>query len=209
MDKDLFYISLFMIFIGVAGQLVWYFFAIHGGTNGAPTQASFQEIQNVTGYMMIIGFIILPAGLFKDGLPIPGPGAKIFLGIILVVIVGLVFTTIIMLPGAGAQSTAPKANGFISILQGSQVPGTQITFSPQNVTVVIGKNNTVQWSNDDSATHTVTSTSVPTGASSFNSGLLGAGDKYTFTFTTPGTYNYICTLHGWMHGKIKVVLQTG
>ncbi|HZW55210.1 MAG TPA: plastocyanin/azurin family copper-binding protein [Nitrososphaerales archaeon] len=204
MDKDLFYISLFLIVIGVAGQLVWFFFAMHGGVGGQPTQASFQEIQNVTGYAMILGLIILPAGLFKDGLPIPGPGARIFLGIVLVVVVGLVFTTIIMLPGAGAQ-TAPKANGFISILQGSQVPGTQITFSPQNATIVIGKNNTVQWSNDDTTTHTVTSTSVPSGASTFNSGLLGAGGKYTVTFSVPGTYDYVCTLHGWMHGKLTVV----
>ena len=43
-----------------------------------------------------------------------------------------------------------------------------LNFSPDNVTVVIGVNNTVMWTNDDVALHTVTSSSVPAGAQSFN-----------------------------------------
>lgn len=195
MDKDLFYISLFLIFIGVAGQLSWFFFGV------VPhTQASFQEMQNVSGYAMIIGLILLPAGLFKDGLPAPGYAAKVFIGLILVISIGVVFTGILLLPSA---STGPKPETFVTILYGSQVPGTAITYSPQNITVVIGVNNTVQWTNMDTAPHTVTSR--PGDPTSFNSGAIGTNGTFVYTFTQPGVYPYYCTFHpGWMHGTVIV-----
>lgn len=198
MDKDLFYISLFLIIIGVAGQLSWFFFGVI-----PHTQASFQEMQNVSGYAMLVGLILLPAGLFKDGLPAPGFAAKVFIGVILVISIGVVFTGILLLPGS--SSTGPKPDGFVTILYGSQNPGTAITFSPQNVTVIIGVNNTVQWTNKDTAPHTVTSR--PGDPTSFNSGSIAENGTFVYQFTQPGVYNYYCTFHpGWMHGTVTVVL---
>ncbi len=203
MDKDLYYISLFLIFIGAAGQLTYYFFALHGGTGGGPTQASFQEIENITGYALILGLIILPAGLFKDGLPAPGHTAKVVIGVLLVVCVGIGFTTILVAPSA--QSSGPTPTAFLTILPGSANPGTLITFSPQNVTVILNHNSTVQWVNNDNAVHTVTFVSAPSGVPLFNSGTILPGGKTVYAFTVPGTYKYICTLHpGWMHGTIVV-----
>ncbi|MHB8566322.1 MAG: cupredoxin domain-containing protein [Nitrososphaerales archaeon] len=204
MDKDLYYISLFLIFIGAAGQLTYYFFALHGGTGGGPTQASFQEIENVTGYALLLGLLILPAGLLKDGLPAPGHTAKVLIGVILIVCVGLSFTAVLLNPSA--QAKGPVAHGFVTILLGSQnsQPITSTTFSPRNVTVIIGTNNTVMWTNRDVATHTVTSASVPTGAVSFNSGLISPSGTFTYTFTVPGRYVYYCTLHSWMQATIIV-----
>jgi hypothetical protein len=105
LDKTIFYVSLFMVVIGVGGQLAWYHF---GGVpcnppGGHPylfgaacdphaTAASFQEMENISGYAMIIGLILLPAGLFKDGLPAPGQTAKIFIGLILVLAIAVVVT---------------------------------------------------------------------------------------------------------------------
>ncbi|HEV2227303.1 MAG TPA: plastocyanin/azurin family copper-binding protein [Nitrososphaerales archaeon] len=68
-------------------------------------------------------------------------------------------------------------------------------FSPDTVTIVIGVNNTVFWTNsDDSGTpHTVTYKSGPD--NSLASPTLNRGETYTFTFTTPGTYGYYCTFH--------------
>lgn len=196
MDKDLFYISLFLILIGVAGQLSWYFFGV------VPhTQASFQELENVTGYSMLLGLIILPAGLFKDGLPAPGFTAKVFIGVILILSIGIVFTGALLLPGSSSNGPIPKT--FVSILYGSQVPNTAITFSPKIITVTIGTNNTVQWTNMDSAPHTVTST--PGDPTSFNSGAIGMNGTFIYTFTQPGVYNYYCTFHpGWMNGTVIV-----
>ncbi len=198
MDKDLFYISLFLLFIGIGGQLVWYFFGI------VPhTVASFQELQNVTSYAMMIGLILLPAGLFKDGLPSPGYGAKVFIGVLLVLVVGITFTGLVLMPGA--SSAAPKANAFVSIANGASNPGSPRTFVPDTIVVFLSgpnQNNTVQWTNNDVSPHTVTSTASPP---AFNSGIINPGATFTYTFTQPGTYPYICTLHPtWMNGTVIV-----
>jgi plastocyanin len=69
---------------------------------------------------------------------------------------------------------------------------------------VIGINNTVVWTNDDSVVHTVTSLSVPSGASTFNSGNINAGSTSSHTFSTPGVYKYYCVIHPWMGGEVIV-----
>jgi plastocyanin len=218
MDKDLFYISLFLLIIGIGGQLAWYFF---GGIpcnppGGNPylfgaacdpkaTVASFQELQNISGFAMLIGFMLLPAGLFKDGLPNPGFTARVFIGFLLILTVGVIFTGIVIAPSA-SSSKGPPPNGFITIVLGSGNPtgvANQITYTPQNVTVIVGTNNTVQWTNKDSTLHTVTSR--PGDPTSFNSGAISPGGTFEYTFTTPGVYNYYCTFHpGWMHGTVTV-----
>jgi Copper binding proteins, plastocyanin/azurin family len=96
--------------------------------------------------------------------------------------------------------------------------GYNVTGTPDNsFTVVIGVNNTVFWTNNDSAIHTVTSdTGDP---ASFDSGCIAsnstpcpgssAGITFQYTFTTPGTYGYHCDYHNWMHGKVVVLAGTG
>jgi plastocyanin len=217
LDKDLFYISLALLLIGLGGQLSWYFFghvpcvsASQGGNPylfGAPcdpnaTTASFQEMQNISGYMTIFGFILLPAGLFKDGLPSPGFTAKIAIGFILILLVGVGFTGIILTPSASKSSLKP--DGFISISMGSSnpQPDSNVTFSPRNVTVIIGLNNTVEWKNNDVAAHTVTS--MGNDPTSFNSNVIPVNGTFIYEFTQPGYYLYHCTLHAWMFGSVMV-----
>jgi plastocyanin len=65
--------------------------------------------------------------------------------------------------------------------------------------VVIGVNSTVTWVNSDDVPHTVTAND-----GSFNSGNLDAGQSWSHTFTTPGTYAYYCAYHPWMKGTIIV-----
>jgi plastocyanin len=71
------------------------------------------------------------------------------------------------------------------------------TFGPQLVVVKAG--DTVVWTNGDDIPHTVTS---KTGV--FKSKALDTGDKFSFTFTTPGTFPYFCALHPHMTGSIVV-----
>ena len=78
------------------------------------------------------------------------------------------------------------------------------SFNPGAVVVVIGVNNTVTWTNNDASIHTVTSTTVPQGAAPFDSGYLNTGNTFTYTFTTPGVYEYHCQLHPWMTGFVTV-----
>lgn len=75
-------------------------------------------------------------------------------------------------------------------------------FSPHTVTVAL--NGTVTWTNDDGTPHNVTSN---TGA--FTSPILMPGNTYSFRFTEPGTYNYVCTFHGGMSGTVIVPSTTG
>jgi plastocyanin len=72
-------------------------------------------------------------------------------------------------------------------------------FGPADLTVAVG--DTVTWTNNDSAPHTVTSSSGPT---SFDSGNLATGGTFSFTFDTAGTYAYFCEIHPDMTGTITV-----
>jgi predicted lipoprotein with Yx(FWY)xxD motif len=86
----------------------------------------------------------------------------------------------------------------ISILSGASVNQASPGYSPATVTLVRGVNASVTWTNNDSASHTVTSMTVPAGAQPFASGNLNTGASYTLTFTIPGTYTYHCEYHTWM-----------
>ena len=71
------------------------------------------------------------------------------------------------------------------------------SFSPQELTVPV--NTTVTWINHDDIPHTVKDTQKH-----FKSPTLDTDEKYSFTFTEPGTYDYFCTIHAHMTGKIIV-----
>lgn len=114
------------------------------------------------------------------------------------------------LPFANAQSTVVVQMPVGAGSGPAAAPG----YVPENVTVVIGVNNTVTWTNNDTAgnppgtDHTVVSTSVPPGAAAFNSGIIAPGGVFTETFTAPGTYEYHCSIHAWMTGSIVVLAST-
>jgi amicyanin len=76
------------------------------------------------------------------------------------------------------------------------------TFNPPSLTVTAGT--TVTWKNQDDIPHTVASTTK-----AFKSKVLDTDDGYSFTFTTPGVYEYFCSIHPHMTGKIVVEAKTG
>jgi plastocyanin len=77
------------------------------------------------------------------------------------------------------------------------------TFTPQTVTVKAGT--TVTWTNKDDIPHGIAATN-----NAFKrSQALDTDDHYSFTFTTPGTYQYFCYLHPQMTGTIVVQAATG
>src|SRR6266849_5747410 len=102
-----------------------------------------------------------------------------------------------------SSSTSSNASSAVSVSLPNGVGSTQgLNYAPVNVTVAKGGN--VTWTNNDPVPHTVTSTSVPSGASSFDSGNMNQNATYTVTFTVDGTYQYKCTYHPWMQGTITV-----
>jgi amicyanin len=76
------------------------------------------------------------------------------------------------------------------------------TFNPPRLIVKAGT--TVTWHNEDDIPHTVVASEK-----AFRSKTLDTDDKYAFTFTKPGTYEYFCSLHPHMIGTIVVETATG
>lgn len=83
-----------------------------------------------------------------------------------------------------APTQAPADEGG-----GATVTIANFSFGPGTLTVKAGT--TVTWRNNEDAPHTVTADD-----GSFGSNTLGQGDTFSFTFDTPGTYDYYCQFHG-------------
>src|SRR5262245_35664929 len=90
-------------------------------------------------------------------------------------------------PVWAADATAVKIGNF--------------TFGPQELKVKAGT--TVTWTNEDDIPHTVVS------PNNFRSKVLDTDGTYSFTFTTPGTYKYFCSLHPHMTATVVVEAATG
>ncbi len=88
--------------------------------------------------------------------------------------------------------------------QGAPVTGvTQVNmqnfaYQPANMQVRAGT--TVTWTNQDNVPHSVT---FKNGMK--DSGLLFQGQSFSYTFNTPGTYQYYCTVHPYMVATVTVV----
>ncbi|MEV6561884.1 cupredoxin family copper-binding protein [Nocardia sp. NPDC051756] len=72
-------------------------------------------------------------------------------------------------------------------------------FAPAELTVKAG--DTVTWHFKDKAPHTVQG--IGDKAMGLNSPIIDKGD-WSYTFTVPGTYRYLCSLHPEMRGTITV-----
>jgi plastocyanin len=94
-------------------------------------------------------------------------------------------------------STTPAAGG-----SGASVSMKNIAFNPKTLTV--SKGTTVTWTNDDSVNHDVTKKSGPGPDFKSGSGNISSGGTYKQTFDTPGTIQYVCTIHPGMAGTIVV-----
>jgi plastocyanin len=92
---------------------------------------------------------------------------------------------------SAAPSAAPPA------ATGSAVSIAGFAFAPAALTISVGT--TVTWTNNDSASHTVTADD-----GSFKSGTLANGATFSQTFSTPGTFAYHCGIHASMTGTITV-----
>jgi plastocyanin len=71
------------------------------------------------------------------------------------------------------------------------------SFAPMEMTIPAGSR--VTWINKDDVPHTVVSVDHK-----FKSRALDTDEKFSFTFPDPGTYEYFCSVHPKMTGKIIV-----
>lgn len=110
------------------------------------------------------------------------------------------------------ESTAPveESSGpetvSVEIPKGTASPGCETSnacFSPASLTINAG--DTVEWTNADTAAHTVTGGSPANGPSGvFDSSLVMGGASFENTFDEAGSYDYFCMVHPWMVGDIQV-----
>ncbi|GGN34851.1 hypothetical protein GCM10011578_076170 [Streptomyces fuscichromogenes] len=90
-----------------------------------------------------------------------------------------------------AASAAPVAANAVAI--------SNFAFSPAALKVRAGTR--VTWTNQDTDAHTVTSAG-PGGP--LHSAALTTRATYSYTFTRPGTYAYLCTIHPFMTATVEV-----
>jgi amicyanin len=116
---------------------------------------------------------------------------------------GLVLAT--MLTGCGSSSSGGPSNAGVSpgtspgVAAGPTVTIQDFKFSPATLNVKVGT--TVTFVQEDSVPHTATGSG---NSSLIRSPTLTKGQTYTVTFTKPGTYDYICSIHPYMHGSVVV-----
>jgi amicyanin len=99
------------------------------------------------------------------------------------------------MPGSGPSVTTSTAAA--PPVAGTAVNITNFAFTPANLTVKVG--DTVTWTNHDEEPHTVVAND-----GSFHSPGLDANGTYSFTFTSPGSFDYICSIHPFMRGTVVV-----
>jgi plastocyanin len=73
----------------------------------------------------------------------------------------------------------------------------KIKFTPASVAVKPG--DTVVWANNDDRDHTVTADD-----GSFDSGKIGPGESFQFTFEEAGQFSYHCEFHPRMKAVVVV-----
>ncbi|MFS4092140.1 cupredoxin family copper-binding protein [Streptomyces sp. AF1A] len=107
-------------------------------------------------------------------------------------------------PGGSAMPrmtmpTGSPAEGAARPVSGHTVSIKNFAFSPATLKVTAGT--TVTWTNADTDAHTVTSTGS---GGPLHSPALATHGTYSYTFTRPGRYAYLCTIHPFMTGTVEV-----
>ncbi|HEY4561887.1 MAG TPA: cupredoxin family copper-binding protein, partial [Thermoanaerobaculia bacterium] len=102
--------------------------------------------------------------------------------------------------GDRSPATGPPGGGGAKAKKAASASVTMgdFFFSPASVTVAVG--DTVTWHNTGQAPHTATAND-----GSFDTGTINAGGSGSHTFSSAGTFSYICTIHPNMKGTVRVL----
>ena len=109
---------------------------------------------------------------------------------------------------ASPATTEPAATASSALAADASNSGQSVAiameddrFDPKTITIAAGT--TVTWTNTGGDWH-----SVAAFDGSFESDQISPGESYSYTFTTPGEYSYICKHHG-RQGMIGKIIVTG
>ena len=112
-------------------------------------------------------------------------------------LLGTAAAVVVLATACGGDSDEPT-----TATQSASTDVTIDTFQylPKNLEVAVGT--TVTWTDEDAILHTVTSSGAT--PETFDLKLADKGATASFTFDTPGTYTYVCTVHPGMQGTVTV-----
>jgi plastocyanin len=99
--------------------------------------------------------------------------------------------------GGSAVGYARLAPAVAAQSAATEVKIDNFSFEPREIKVSAGTK--VTWVNADDVPHTVVSND-----DKFKSKALDTDDRFSFTFTQPGTYEYYCSVHPKMTAKVTV-----
>jgi plastocyanin len=95
-------------------------------------------------------------------------------------------------PAQPEPASTPRATAAAS----GSVQMRDFSFSPATITVNVG--DSVTWVNSGEEPHNAV-------GDGFSTALLDAGESASESFSSAGTFSYICTVHPQMKGTVKVV----
>ncbi len=114
----------------------------------------------------------------------------------------------------GSSSSSPPSSSYsppssatlVSVPAGASAPGCEMTdecYVPAAIFVKTGQ--TVTWTNNDKAAHTITSGYPSDGPDgTFDSSMFMASDTFSHEFSQAGKFPYFCMVHPWMVGTVIV-----
>ena len=187
----------------VAGIVMTIVFVLLFSISIAPTYANpaFTGGWYVVTSVPLVVLVLLFSGLslwkWKAGLretkylasheSLGGLFAAAVIGSLVIVVTASPFITGLLAGGGGTYDVRIVLNA----------PSVAGPYTPSPFSIPAG--GTVTWYNSDANQHTVTSDN-----GTFGSPTLNSGERWSFTFTTPGTYGYHCIPHPMMKGTIIV-----
>ena len=105
-------------------------------------------------------------------------------------------TAAIAVGNAAPKAVVPQA-AAASVEGGAKVSIVNFAFTPAEIT--IGPGDSVTWTNDDGAPHGLAYLDGAKGTD-----LLLPGASFSRRFDQPGTYDYNCSVHPYMTGRVIV-----
>jgi amicyanin len=99
--------------------------------------------------------------------------------------------------GMLAAGLVVVVGGIAAAADDARVMIDNFKFTPIPMSVAAGS--TITWVNRDDIPHSIVVPSL-----GVHSNTLASNQSFAFRFDKPGTYDYICGLHPFMHGKLVV-----
>ena len=117
----------------------------------------------------------------------------------LAIVVGLV-TSVLVLGGCTQMAQSVFAAPAAAVKSGAKISIVNFAFTPGEITIAPGE--TVTWTNDDGAPHGL----------EYQDGAKGVdpllpGSSFSRRFDRPGAYEYNCSVHPYMTGRVVVRAQ--